>query len=174
MEGSSGSSNRPTGETSRGDLPMFKYQIRPGGARVYWSPSNRYRHCECRHTYTYPNEVVLVIVKERKVLAMDNSRLEVEVNQLKETVKTQADRIKELEYDVVEGQERVDNLCAQLEEAQERMVKRARKVRVRAESILNICDDLLGDENDDEASYIGGEVGDEPAQSGGSTSPTAD
>ena len=40
---------------------------------------------------------------------------------------------------------------------------RARKVRIRAESILNICDDLLG-EVSDEASYIGGEIRDEPAQ----------
>ena len=65
------------------------------------------------------------------------------MNQLKETIKTQIDRIKELEHDLVEGRERVDDLCAQLGEAQERMVKRAMKVRNRAESILNICDGLL-------------------------------
>mgnify|MGYP001577412941 FL=1 len=88
------------------------------------------------------------------------------MNQLKEVNKRQADRIKELEYDVVEGQERVDDLCAQLGEAQERMGKRARKARVRAESILNICDEFLGEESD-ETSYIGGEIRDEPAQSGG-------
>ena len=81
--------------------------------------------------------------------------------------------VKELEYDVVEGQDRVDDLCAQLGEARERMIKRARKVRVRAESILHICDDLLEEESD-EASCTGGGVGDEPAQSGGSTSPTTD
>ena len=57
----------------------------------------------------------------------------------------QAERIKELEYDMVEGQERIDDLCAQLGEAQKRMVTRAMKVRTRAESILNIYDDLLGD-----------------------------
>ena len=79
----------------------------------------------------------------------------------------QAERIKELEYDVVERQERVDDLCAQLGEAQERMVTRALKVRTRAESILNICDDLLGDVSD-EASHVGGEAGVEPAQDGGS------
>ena len=53
------------------------------------------------------------------------------------------------------------------------MVTRAMKVRTRAESILNICDGLLGDVND-EASYIGGEAGAEPAQDGGSASPVAD
>ena len=100
-------------------------------------------------------------MKEWKVLARDNARLETEVNQLKETIKTQTDRIKELEYDVVKGWEKVDDLCAQLGEAQERMVKRAMKVRNRAESILNICDDLLWDVSD-EAFYIGGEAGVEP------------
>ena len=73
---------------------------------------------------------------------------------------------------MVEGQDRVDDLCAQLGEAHERMVKRARKARVRSESILNICDDLLGKESD-EASCIEGEVGGVPARYGGSTSPTA-
>ena len=71
------------------------------------------------------------------------------MNQLKEVNKRQTDRIKELEYDVVEGQERVDDLCAQLGEAQERMGKRARKARVRAESILNIFDEFLGEESDE-------------------------
>ena len=56
----------------------------------------------------------------------------------------------------------IDDLCAQLGEAQERMVTRAMKVRTRAESILNICYDLLGDVSD-EASHIGGETGAEPA-----------
>ena len=54
-----------------------------------------------------------------------------------------------------------------------RLVKGAMKVRTRAESILNICDDLLGDVSD-EASHIGGEAGAEPAQDGGSASPMAD
>ena len=160
MDGHSGHSDSPVGEQPRGVLLMIKYQIRPGGAKIYWSPSNRYRRCECRHTYAYLNEVVLAVVKERNV------RLEAEVNQLKEVNKRQADRIKEHEYDVVEGQERVDDLCAQLGEAQERMGKRARKARVRAESILNICDEFLGEERD-ETSYIGGEIRYEPAQSGG-------
>ena len=66
----------------------------------------------------------------------------------------QTERIKEIEYDVGKGRERVDDLCAQLGKTPERMVKRARKVRNRAESILNICDDLLG-EVSDEASHIG-------------------
>nr|XP_027086575.1 serologically defined colon cancer antigen 8 homolog [Coffea arabica] len=126
-----------------------------------------------RHIYTYPNEVVLAIVKEWEVLAKDNARLETEVNQLKETIKTQTDRIKELEYDVVEGRERVDDLCAQLGEAQECMIKRAMNVRNRVESILNICDDLLLDVSD-ETFYIGGEVGVELAQAERSASPAAD
>ncbi|XP_071900909.1 uncharacterized protein [Coffea arabica] len=46
------------------------------------------------------------------------------------------------------------------------MVKGAMKVRNRAESILNICDDLLRDLSD-EASNIGDEAGAEPAQDGG-------
>ena len=145
---------------------MIKYQIRPGGVRAYWSPFNRYRRYVCLHIYSYPNEVVLVVVKEWKVLARANARLETEVNQLKETIKTLTDRIKEFEYDVVEGRERVDDLCKQLGEAQERRIKRAMKVRNRTESILNICDDLLG-EVSDETSHNGDDIVAEPAQSGG-------
>ena len=74
---------------------------------------------------------------------------------------------------MVECQDRVDDLCAQLGEARERMVKRARKARVRVESILHICDDLLEEESD-EASCMGGRVAGEPAKSEGSTSPTTD
>ena len=91
-------------------------------------------------------------MEERKELANDNARLETEVNRLQEANKRQVERIKELEYDMVEGQDRVDDLCAQLGKARERMVKRARKARVRVESILNICDDLLEEESD-EVSY---------------------
>ena len=47
------------------------------------------------------------------------------------------------------------------------------KARTRAESILNICDDLLGDLSD-KASNVGGETKAEPAQDGGSASPVAD
>nr|XP_027085491.1 uncharacterized protein LOC113707384 [Coffea arabica] len=173
MDGHNGPSGGPAGERARGVLPMIKYQIRPRGAIVRWSPTNHHRRCECRHTYAYPNAVIFAVVEERKKLAKDNARLETEVNQLKEANKRQAERIKELEYDVVEGQDRVDDLYARLGEARERMVKRARKVRVRAESILNLCNDLLEEESD-EASYIGGGVGGEPAQFGRSTSPTAD
>ena len=129
---------------------------------MHWSPANRHQCYGFRHTYAYPNIVVLAVVEERTALAKDNVRLETEVNQLKETIRMQADRIKELEYDMVKGQERVDDLCVQFGEAQERMVKRAMKVRNRAESILNICDDLLGDVSD-EASHIGGAAGAEPA-----------
>ena len=55
---------------------------------------------------------MLVVVKGRKVAIRDNARLESEVNQLKETIKMRADRIKEHEYDMVEGHERIDDLCA--------------------------------------------------------------
>ena len=89
---------------------MIKYQIRPGGATIHWSPANHFRRCECRHTYAYPNTVVLAMVEEREALAKDNARFEAEVNQLKETIKMQVERIKELEYDVVERQERIDDL----------------------------------------------------------------
>ena len=53
------------------------------------------------------------------------------------------------------------------------MVKGAMKVRNRVESILNICNDLLGDVYD-EASHIGGEAGAEPAQTEGSASLAVD
>ena len=85
----------------------------------------------------------------------------------------QADQIKELEDDVIESQERTDDLCAQLGEAQERLVRGTMKVRTRAELILNICGDLLGDLSD-EASNIGDEARAEPVQDGRSASPVAD
>ena len=171
MEAHSGSDERSTVVRGRGVLPMIKYQIRPRGATVRWSPASRLRRCECRHKFGYPNTVVFAVVKERKELSKENARLEVETNQLREANKRQAERIRELEYDLAEGQDRVDDLCTQLGEARERMVKRARQLRERAGSILNLCDDLLGDESD-EGSCIGGVVGGEPAQAGGSSSPT--
>ena len=90
---------------------------------------------------------------------------------MREANKRQAERIKELEYDLVEGQDRVDDLCTQLGEMRERMVKRARQLKERAGSMLNLCDDLLGDESD-EGSSVGGGVGSEPAQASRSSSPT--
>ena len=153
-----------------GLLSMIRYQIRPEGATIHWSPANRHRRCECQHTYAYPNSVVLAVVEERRALTKDNARLEVEVNQLRETIKMQADQIKKLEDDVVEGQERTNDLSAQLGEAQEQLVTGNMKVRTRAKSIMNICGDLL--ENlSDEASNIGDEAGAEPSQDGRSASP---
>ena len=117
MAGSCGPSDRSVGEMPYEDLPMIRYQTRPGGARAYWSPCDRYGHCECRHSYTYPNEIVLAVVKERKVLARDNTRLGFEAKYLKKTIEMQAEWTKELEYDVVKGRERVDDLSTQLGEA---------------------------------------------------------
>ncbi|XP_071906072.1 uncharacterized protein [Coffea arabica] len=64
---------------------------------------------------------------ERKVLARENARLEVEAIQDRATNEKQAARITEIEYDVLEVENRVDDLCAQLREAREREIKRARK-----------------------------------------------
>ena len=100
------------GERPRGVLPVIPYQIRPRGAVVRWSPANRLRWCECRHTYAYPNTVVLAVAEERKKMAKDNARLEAEVNQLRAANEKQAKRIKDLEYDVIKCEDRVDDLCA--------------------------------------------------------------
>ena len=176
----SGSSERPTVERDRGVLPVIKYQIRPRGSAVRWSPASRLRRCECRQRFAYPNTLVLAVDKERKELAKDCARLEAEVNRLSEANKRQAERIKELEYDLGEGQDRVDDLCSQLEEMHKRTAKRARQLKEKAGSILNLCDDLVGDECDegssvgggDEDSSVGGGVGGEPAQASRSSSPT--
>ena len=132
MDGGGDPSDRPAGELPRGGLPPIKYQIRPKGAVVRWSPANRLRQCECRHTYAYPNALVLAVAEERKELAQDNARLEAEVTQLRAANEKQAERIKGLEYDVLEVEDRADDLCTQLRETRERETKRARKVKVRA------------------------------------------
>ena len=150
---------------------MIKYQIRSRGAAVRWSPASRLRRCECRDRFAYPTTLVLAVDKERKELAKDCTRLEAEVKQLREANKRQAERMKELEYDLGEGQARVDDLCTQLGEARERMVKRARQLKERAGSILNLCDDLLEDESD-ECSSVRGGVGGGSTQASGSSSPT--
>ncbi|XP_027158287.1 uncharacterized protein LOC113759908 [Coffea eugenioides] len=116
---------------------------------------------------------VLAVAEERKELAKDNARLEAEVNQLRAANEKQAKRIKDLEYDVLECEDRVDDLCAQLREARERETKRARKVRVRAASILNLCADVL-EEVSDEASCAGAGAGGASTPAGGSTSLTTD
>ena len=127
MDGHSGPSDSPVGEQPREVLPMIKYQIRPRGAVVRWSPANRHRRCECRHTYTYPNTVVLSLVEASEELAKDNDRRAAEVKRLKETKAMQAERIKKLEHDMNEGQERIDDLCAQLGETQECMITRGKE-----------------------------------------------
>ncbi|XP_071900995.1 uncharacterized protein [Coffea arabica] len=164
MDVPSGSSERPTVERGRGVLPMIRYQIRPRGSTVRWSPASRLRRCECRQRFAYPNTLVLAVDKERKELAKDCARLEAEVNQLSEANKRQAERIQELEYDLGEGQDRVDDLCSQLEEMHKRTAKRARQLKEKAGSILNLCDDLVGDECDEDSS-VGG--GDEDSSVGG-------
>ena len=95
------------------------------------------------------------------------------MKQLRADNEKQAKRIKDLEYDVLEVEDRVDDLCTQLREARERETKRARKVRGRAESILHLCDDLTDDKSD-EASCAGSGARVESIPSDGSTSPTTD
>nr|XP_027065180.1 uncharacterized protein LOC113691285 [Coffea arabica] len=166
MAGQGDSSASPSGVRPRRALPVITYQIRPGGAVIRWSPSNRLRRCACKPKYSHPNALVFALDKERKVLARENARLEVEAIQDRATNEKQAARIKELEYDVLEVEDRVDDLCAQLREAREIEIKRARKVRGRAESILNLCDDGL-EEYSDEASCAEAEAGEESTPSPG-------
>ena len=180
MAGQGDPSASPSGVRPRRALPVIPYQIRPGGAVIRWSPSNRLRRCACKEKYAYPNALVLAVAKERKELADDNTKLEAvvatleaEVTQVRATNEKQAARIKELEYDVLEVEDRVDDLCDQLREARERELKRARKVRGRAEAILNLCDDGL-EESSDEASYAGAEAGEESTPSPGSQTPATD
>ena len=180
MDASGDPSDRPAGDRPRSGLPPIKYQIRQKGAVVRWSPASRLRRCECRDTYAYPNALVLAVAKEREELAKDNAKLEAgvakleaEVTQVKATNEKQAARIKELEYDVLEVEDRVDDLCDQLRTAREREIKRARKVRGRAEAILNLCDDGL-EESSDEASCAGAEAGEESTPSPGSQTPATD
>nr|XP_027122191.1 uncharacterized protein LOC113739146 [Coffea arabica] len=85
---------------------------------------------------------VLAVAKERKELAKDNTKLEAvvatleaEVTQVKATNEKQAARIKELEYDVLEVEDRVDDLCDQLRTAHEREAKRARKAYPREDRL---------------------------------------
>nr|XP_027067814.1 protein FAR1-RELATED SEQUENCE 5-like [Coffea arabica] len=171
MDVPSGSRVRSIAKQGRGVLPMIKYQIRPRGATLRWSPASRFRRCECRHKFAYPNTLVFAVDKERKELAKDYAKIEAEVKQLREANKRQAERIKELEYDLSEGQDRVDDLCTQLGEMRKRMTKRARQLRENAGTMLNLCEDLLGDESV-ESSSVGGGVGSEPSQANRSSSPT--
>nr|XP_027062785.1 uncharacterized protein LOC113689161 [Coffea arabica] len=87
---------------------------------------------------SYEVSLLLAVAKEREEFAKDNTKLEAavatleaEVTQVKATNEKQASRIKELEYDVQEVEERVDDLCDQLRDAREREVKRARKAGLR-------------------------------------------
>ncbi|XP_027155647.1 uncharacterized protein LOC113756021 [Coffea eugenioides] len=102
MDGRGEPSDSLPGVRPRGALPVIPYQIRPRGAIVHWSPANRLRRCECRHTYAYPNALVLAVAEKCKELAADKSRLESEVKQLRADNEKQVKRIKDLEYDVLE------------------------------------------------------------------------
>nr|XP_027101129.1 uncharacterized protein LOC113720566 [Coffea arabica] len=118
-------------------------------------------------TLTYEEKPV------RKALAKDNARLETEVKQLRADNEKQAKRIKDSEYDVLEVEDKVDDLCTQLRDTREREMKRARKVKVRAASILNLYTEVVEGVSDED-SCVGPEAGVGSTPSGGSTSSSSD
>ena len=82
--------------------PIY-YRTLSGGARVRYSPYDRYSRCSCRATFAYPNYLVLALDDERRQLVNANLDLQAEVDEFRQMVGTQGERVAELE-EVIEGE----------------------------------------------------------------------
>ena len=70
-------------------LRTIFYRALAGGARVRYSPYDRYPRCSCRLTFAYPNHIVLALDDERRQLVDANRDLQAEVDELRQMVSAQ-------------------------------------------------------------------------------------
>ena len=82
--------------------PIY-YRALGGGARVRYSPATRYPRCSCRVTFAYSNHLVFALDDERHQLMNTNIDLQTEMDELRQMVSAQGERIAELE-EVLEGE----------------------------------------------------------------------
>ncbi|XP_027114459.1 uncharacterized protein [Coffea arabica] len=122
---------------------VITYQEGPGGPFRRWEPGHQIRPCDCWRTYLYPDRVVLAIDDERRRLAGANRRARIEIQRMRGIVRMQADRIQELQEDILMEQERTNAYREQLQAVNGRLTRVVREVNDRARSIIDECGALL-------------------------------
>ena len=115
--------------------PIY-YQALGEGARVRYSPSTRYPRCSCRLTFAYPNHLVLALDDERRQLVDLNRDLQVEVDEFRQMVGAQGERIAEHEK-VLEGEVATSAVVREkLQSTRARLTSLREEVRDQASKIL--------------------------------------
>ena len=115
--------------------PIY-YRTLGGGAHVHYSPYDRYPRCSCRVTFTYPNYLVLTLDDERHQLVNTNLDLQAEVDELRQMVSAQGERVTELE-EVLAGEVATAAITREeLQRARVRLARVGEEVRDRTSRIL--------------------------------------
>ena len=77
---------------------VLRYQRRIGESYMLYSPfGQKNRPCECRHTYRYPDEIVIAIDDERRRLGKAVDTLRVQLEEAREVGHGQAMCLRDLE-----------------------------------------------------------------------------
>ncbi|XP_027184206.1 carboxyl-terminal-processing peptidase 1, chloroplastic-like [Coffea eugenioides] len=102
-----------------------------------------HRSCECRHTYGYPDEVVLAVDDERRYLGKAVDRLVRQLEEAREISHGQARSIRDLEQSLRVEVERTDTLHRQLHDTHQHLFTLKGQLRERARGIMLDCEVLL-------------------------------
>ena len=133
--------------------PIY-YRVLGGTARVRYSSYDRYPRCLCRVTFAYPNYLVLALDDERRQLVNANLDLQAEVDELRQMVSAQGERIAELE-EVIEGEVATSAVVnEELRSTRAQLTRLREEVRDRASGILTdatrLVDEAMGVAQDSE------------------------
>ena len=113
-----------------------------------YSPYDRYPQCSCRVTFAYPNYLVLALDNERRQLVNANLDLQAEVDELRQMVGTQGERIAELE-EVIEGEVATSAVVREeLQSTRARLTSLREEVRDQASRILTNATRLVDEAMD--------------------------
>ena len=115
----------------------LRYLRRVGEPYATYSPFDRTdRTCDCRHTYGYPDEVVLALDDERCRLGRANERMRRQLEEIQSTARN-------FEWRLREEEARTDALRRQLQDTHQYLFALKRQLRERALSVRGDCDNLL-------------------------------
>ena len=154
--------------------PIYYRAIR-GGARVRYAPYDRYPRCPCRVTFAYPNHIVLALDDERRQLVTANLDLQAEVDEFRQMVSAQGERIAELE-EVVQGEVATAAVVREeLQSTRARLTRLGEEVRDRASKILTDATEMIEGVSDIVQSSVQGEdLEEDPEEEIPPGSPTVD
>ncbi|XP_071933817.1 uncharacterized protein [Coffea arabica] len=118
---------------------MIRFRMVGGGPHLQWTPARWVRRCPCRKRFSYPNQVVLGVVEERRRLTHDLRVARAEREEMRATIEAQAARIQELEAWVLEERQRVGASYAQFQATDRHLIQIVEEVENRADGIMVEC-----------------------------------